>query len=238
MKKRIKKIIIGLLLTAVIAVMTVAAVYTLRGWRLYREALEQTPLSEAVSEIQNRASYTRLEELPPIYREALLAAEDHRFESHRGVDPIGILRAVWVDVTTWSLKEGGSTLTQQLAKNMYFPMDRRPERKIAEMFLALKLERDYGKETVLDLYINTVYYGNGYYCIYDAAKGFFGKEPSELSDYECTMLVGIPNAPSVYNPVDNPRLAEERHRQVLKKMVRFGALTEEQAEEILNEKDS
>lgn len=238
MKKIIKRVLFWALMALAAGVLIAGTVFAVQGYRLYRSALKEDPLAEKVAAIQNEASYVTMEELPEIYKDAVIAAEDHRFYSHCGVDLIGIARAIWVDLTTWSLREGGSTITQQLAKNLYFPQNNSPARKIAEMCMALKLERDYGKEVILDLYINSIYYGSGYYCIYDAAKGYFGKEPSALSDYECTLLAGIPNAPSVYDPTVNPDLAAQRHRQVLDKMVRNGYLTEEEAEGIFNEKEA
>lgn len=238
MKKIIKKILFWALVALAVAVVAAGAVFGIQGWRLYRSTLAEEPLEQKVAAIQSEASYVTMEELPDIFKDAVIAAEDHRYYSHKGVDPIGIARAIWVDISTWSLREGGSTITQQLAKNLYFPQNNSPARKIAEMLMALKLERDYGKEVVLDLYINSIYYGSGYYCIYDAAKGYFDKEPAALSDYECTLLAGIPNAPSVYDPTVNPELAAQRQEQVLKKMIRNGYLTDEEAEEIRHEKDT
>ncbi|MBQ8894988.1 MAG: transglycosylase domain-containing protein [Clostridia bacterium] len=235
--RKLKKVLFWALMTLLAALLVAGSVFLLQGYRLYKSALEEDPLAEKVAAIQSRASYVTMAELPAIYKDAVIAAEDHRYYAHKGVDPIGIARALWVDLTTWSLREGGSTITQQLAKNLYFPQNNSPARKIAEMFMAFKLERDYGKEVVLDLYINSIYYGSGYYCIYDAAQGYFDKEPAALTAYECTLLAGIPNAPSVYAPTVNPDLAAQRHGQVLDKMVRNGYLTQEEAEEIQNEKD-
>ncbi len=236
MKKTIKRTLFWVLMTLLVAVLSVGCIYTVEGYRMYREALEDCSLEQKVAELQGDAHYTRINQLPKIYKNAVIAAEDHRFYSHGGVDPVAILRAVWTDLRTWSLKEGGSTITQQLAKNFYFPQSRKLERKIAELFMARAIEKAYEKDEILDLYINCIYYGSGYYCIFDASIGYFGKAPEELSDYECTLLAGLPNAPSVYDPTVNPHLAIQRQAQVLEKMVRYGYLTEEQAEEIKNEK--
>lgn len=238
MKKRIKKALLWALMVLLAAVLITGVVFGIQGYRLYRAALQEKPLEQTVAAVQNKASYVTMAELPAIYKDAVIAAEDHRYYAHKGVDPIGIARAVWVDISTWSLREGGSTITQQLAKNLYFLQNNSPARKIAEMLMAIRLEQDYGKEVVLDLYINSIYYGSGYYCIYDAANGYFGKEPAELSAYECTLLAGLPNAPSVYDPTVNPHLAEQRQGQVLDKMVRNGYLTEQEAKEIRDEKGS
>ena len=129
--------------------------------------------------------------------------------------------------------EGGSTISQQLAKNLYFPQDNTLQRKIAEIFMAMKIEREYEKEDVLEFYVNGIYYGSGYYSIYDASKGSFGKEPKDMSDYECTLLVGIPNAPSVYSLDVRPDLAEQRQKKVVECMVDVEYITKEEGNLIL-----
>lgn len=123
--------------------------------------------------------------------------EDHRFEQHWGIDLIAIGRAAWNNLISWSLREGGSTITQQLAKNMYFTQEKSFIRKIAEMFMAFRLENTYTKDKILELYVNSIYFGDGYYCVRDASRGYFGKEPIDMTGYESTLLAGIPNAPSV-----------------------------------------
>lgn len=233
MKKRVGTVLLWILLFLAVAVVAVFSVYAIKGHQMYQKALEECPIEEKVAAIRFDASYTSLSELPEIYADAVLAAEDHRFYSHNGVDPISLLRAVWNNVRTFSLREGGSTITQQLVKNIYFTQERKLERKMAEVFMAWKLEKELEKDEILELYINSIYYGSGYYCVYDAAQGYFDKDPADLSDYECTLLAGLPNAPSVYDPTVNPDLAEQRRQQVLGKMVRYGFLTEAQAEEIL-----
>ena len=155
------------------------------------------------------------------------------FYDHGGVDPIAIGRAVWVNLRTGSLAEGGSTLTQQLAKNLYFTQEKKFSRKVAEVFVAWELERRYDKGEILELYINTIYYGEGYYGIYQASQGYFGKAPADMTDYECTLLAGVPNAPSVYAPTVNPDLAAQRQRQVVDSLVDAGYITAGRAEEIL-----
>lgn len=129
--------------------------------------------------------------------DAVVAVEDHRFEQHWGIDLIAIGRAAWNNLISWSLREGGSTITQQLAKNMYFTQEKSFIRKIAEMFMAFRLENTYTKDKILELYVNSIYFGDGYYCVRDASRGYFGKEPIDMTGYESTLLAGIPNAPSV-----------------------------------------
>ena len=169
-----------------------------------------------------------------MYKKAVVSVEDHRFYKHHGIDVIAIGRATLNDLRAFSFVEGGSTITQQLAKNQYFTQEKKMTRKIAETFLAFKLEKEYEKDEILELYINTIYFGNGYYGIKEASMGYFGKLPKDLTDSECIMLAGIPNAPSVYALTENPDLAKQRQKQVLAKMIRYKALTEEEAKNILN----
>mgnify|MGYP004563941913 FL=1 len=132
--------------------------------------------------------------------------------------------------------EGGSTISQQLAKNLYFPQDNTLERKIAEIFMAVDIEKHYDKQQVLEFYVNGIYYGSGYYCIYDAAGGYFQKKPIEMSDNECTLLAGIPNAPSVYSLDVRPDLAKQRQEKVVECMVEVKYITEDEGNRILNER--
>ena len=204
-----------------------------KGYDMYKEAIQETPLEEKVEEIKSKANYTKISELPQMYLDAVISVEDHRFYKHSGIDVIAIGRALINDIKAMDFVEGGSTITQQIAKNEYFTQEKRITRKIAEVFMAFEIEKKYSKNEILELYINTIYFGNGYYNIKDACKGYFGKSPNEMTDGECIMLAGIPNAPSVYNPKENPKLAKERQKQVADKMVEYGYITEEEEEEIL-----
>ena len=204
-----------------------------KGYRMYKGALAQTSLADKVDSIRAREDYTTFEELPPIYVEAVLSVEDHRFYSHPGIDPIAIGRAAFNDQKAMAFVECGSTVTQQLAKNLYFTQEKELTRKAAEMFMAFNLERNYSKEDILELYVNSIYFGNGYYSVAEASEGYFGKAPSEMTEYESTLLAGIPNAPSVYALTANPDLAAQRQRQVVDRMVTCGYYTEVQAQETL-----
>ena len=165
--------------------------------------------------------------------DAVVAVEDHRFEQHLGIDLIAIGRAAWNNLTSWSLREGGSTITQQLAKNMYFTQEKSFIRKIAEMFMAFRLESSYTKDEILELYVNSIYFGDGYYCVRDASQGYFGKDPIDMTDYESTLLAGIPNAPSVYSLTANPDLAEQRQQYVIQQMVKYGYISEGEGKKLL-----
>ena len=206
-----------------------------KGYDMYKEAIQETPLEEKVEEIKSKANYTKISELPQMYLDAVISVEDHRFYKHSGIDVIAIGRALINDIKAMDFVEGGSTITQQIAKNEYFTQEKRITRKIAEVFMAFEIEKKYSKNEILELYINTIYFGNGYYNIKDACEGYFGKSPNEMTEGECIMLAGIPNAPSVYNPKENPKLAKERQKQVADKMVEYGYLSKEKEDEILEE---
>lgn len=199
------------------------------GYQMYQQALDEQPVQQVLAQIENKPNYTELAELPQVYKNAVISTEDHRFYTHKGIDVIAIVRALWHDIQAGSMVEGGSTITQQLAKNQFFTQKKELTRKVAEVFMAREIERLYEKDKILELYINSIYYGEGYYSVYDASMGYFGKKPSELSDSEATLLVGIPNAPSVYAPTANAELGRQRQHQVLEDMVIWGYLTQEEA---------
>ena len=229
------KTIKRLLWLFLIIVVIVAGVQIKGGYDKYQQALADRPLNEVLEELQNKDNYTQYEDVPEIYYKALVAVEDRRFYKHNGFDIIGSARAIYNDIKAWELLEGGSTISQQLAKNLYFPQDNTLRRKIAEIFMAMKIEREYEKEDVLEFYVNGIYYGSGYYSIYDASIGYFDKEPKDMTDYECTLLVGIPNAPSVYSLNNRPDLAKQRQKKVIECMVEVEYITEDEGKEILGE---
>lgn len=229
--KIFKKVIIIVLLV----VISIGLLFIGNGYNMYKSAIEETSLNEKVEEIREKDNYTRLSELPQIYINAVISVEDHRFYTHPGIDIIAIGRAAINDIKAMSYVEGGSTITQQLAKNMYFTQEKKMVRKIAEVFMAFKIEGEYEKDEILELYINTAYFGNGYDTVKEASEGYFGKEPKDMTDGEAIMLAGIPNAPSVYNPIASPELAKQRQKQVADKMVKQGYLTEDEKNEILSE---
>lgn len=229
--KKFKKI----LLVLILIILSILAIYIGQGYKMYKNALDDKPLEEMVQEIRSQKSYTKISNIPDIYKDAVIAVEDHRYYDHKGIDIIAIGRALLNDIRARELVEGGSTITQQLAKNMYFTQDKTLTRKIAEVFMAKKIESNYNKEEILELYVNYIYYGSGYYDIKSASLGYFDKEPQDLTEGESIMLAGIPNAPSVYNPKVSPKLARERQKQVIDKMIKYGKLSEGKADEILSE---
>lgn len=206
-----------------------------KGYQSYKKAIQEVSILEKQKQIQEKEFYTSFKELPKIYLDAVIAVEDHRFYKHSGIDIIAITRAFLTDLKAMEFLEGGSTITQQLAKNMYFTQEKTITRKIAETFMAFKIEKTLTKEEILELYLNTSYFGDGYYTVKEASLGYFKKEPNEMTDYEATLLAGIPNAPSVYSPTNNLELSKQRQKQVIQKMIKYHYLTNEQANQILKE---
>lgn len=225
--KSIKLVIFCKLLKMMMGIgLLVFSVFMFKGYSDYKDALEKKPLAQAMEEITQKPSYVSLEQVPDIYKQALIAVEDHRFYDHMGVDMIATGRAIVNDIKAMDFVEGGSTITQQLAKNMYFTQEKTLERKAAEMLMALKIEREYSKEEILEAYINNIYYGEGYYSLREASLGYFGKEPWDMTDDECTLLVGVPNAPAVYAPSVDMEMARKRQQQVLSMMQQNEVLAE------------
>lgn len=220
-------------LAALILIVLVEVYFLARGFNLYREALEGTDLNEMAAAIRSSETYTPASELPDLYLQAVVAVEDHRFYAHPGFDVIATGRALVNDLKAGAIVEGGSTITQQLAKNQYFTQEQTIERKIAEVFMAFTMEQHFSKREILELYVNSIYFGDGYEGIGSASRGYFGKAPSALDADECTLLAGIPNAPSVYALSQNPDLARERQQEVLRKLVSYDYLDQGAAQHIV-----
>ena len=199
------------------------------GYGLYKNAVQEESLEETVAEIRRQENFTSLEEMPETYVQAVVSVEDHRFYDHFGLDLIAIGRAVVNDIKAGRYVEGGSTITQQLAKTLYFSQEKTMSRKAAEVFLALEIEQKYTKDEILELYVNSIYFGDGYYSVGEASEGYFGKPASEMNDYECTLLAGVPNAPSKYAPSKNLALAEKRQQKVISRMEACGYLNDQAA---------
>ena len=168
------------------------------------------------------------------YKDAVIAIEDHRFYEHFGFDFISFIRALTINLEKKELDQGASTITQQLAKNMYFSQEKKLVRKIAELFVAVDLEKKYSKDQILELYINNIYFGNGYYNIKEACNGYFSKDPIDISKYEATYLAGIPNAPSVLSSPKYSEEARKRQKLVLNAMVKYKKITQEEADSIFS----
>ena len=168
--------------------------------------------------------------MPPTVAEAFIAAEDRRFYQHDGVDGWGIARAIVTNVRQGAVREGASTITQQLARTVFLSQDRTITRKLKEAALAMKLERQLSKQQILEQYLNYVYLGSGAYGVADAAWIYYSKTPEQLTVPEAAMIAGLPPAPSIYSPLVNPDLAKERRSIVLDRMAQAGFISASEAE--------
>lgn len=223
------KIFRKILLILFILILVVGSLTFFIGFGYYSNTLKEKSLTQRVDEVTNKEHFVSYEGLPKDYINAVVAVEDHRYYDHGAVDFIGIARAMYSNIRNKEFSEGGSTITQQTTKNIIFNQDKTLIRKLGEFFGAHDLEKNYTKQEILALYANSSYFGDGYYCIYDASMGYYEKEPKDLTLAECAMLAGVPNAPSLYAPTVNMSLARKRQHHVLNKMVEYGYISEKEA---------
>lgn len=184
-----------------------------------------------VATVVSKKDYVTIDKIPDNLKQAIVSVEDNRFYSHHGFDIEGIARASLVNLQYGRIEEGASTITQQLVKNLFLSQDQTFDRKAEELLLALDMEARYSKDEILELYLNTIYFGSNYYGIRQASIGYFGKEPSRLILPEAAMIAGLPNAPSLYSPYVDFMMSKKRQIIVLDSMVRTGAITKETAED-------
>src|SRR3954447_19519246 len=171
----------------------------------------------------------KYDEIPPVLKNAILAVEDARFYDHMGIDPIRIIGAGIKNVTTGS-REGGSTLTQQLVKNLFLTKEQTLKRKFNEWLMALEVERYYTKQQILEMYVNHVFLGANSYGFEAASETYFGKPAKDLTVEEAALLAGIPKAPSEYSPTSHPDAARERRNVVIDQMAKYGFIDQGQAD--------
>ena len=225
------KLLRKLMALIVILILGCMAVIIYKGYEEYNQIVDQVAVEEKVEDIRSEESYINTNDISSNFLNAIVSVEDRRFKEHGGVDYIGLLRAVIYNITNKEFAQGGSTITQQLAKNMYFEYNSGVERKLPEMFIARYLEKKYSKEEILEMYVNIIYYGDGNYGINQASINYFGNKPSQLSLAEGSMLAGLPQAPSAYALSTNIQLAKSRQKMVLSSMVDNDIITKEELEE-------
>ncbi|MFA0743195.1 MAG: hypothetical protein DFNUSKGM_003329, partial [Candidatus Fervidibacter sacchari] len=172
-----------------------------------------------------------LSKIPKHLQWATIVAEDRKFYTHPGVDPKGIARAIWECIKARRYVQGGSTITMQLARNLYLSSEKTIRRKLKELLLAVRLERRFSKEELLELYLNTVCYGHGAYGVQAAAELYFGKDVSELTLPQAALLAALPKRPSDLSPFVNPNAAKRRRDYILDAMAEEGYITRSEAEE-------
>lgn len=233
-KKRhiVRRAVVVILLILLCVTGTAGAFFGIKGYGMYRDAISEMSIEERFEKVREKKDFTPYSELPEFYIDAVISVEDHRFREHSGIDLIAICRAAWTDIRAMSFVEGGSTITQQLAKNLLFTRKKTIERKAAEVFAVFDIEKKYTKEEIFEIYVNMAGFGGDYDSIYEAAKGYFNKELSELTEYEAAMLAGVPNAPSIYSPDVNRKRAGKRVGLVLDSMVKNKYITRSEAEQI------
>ena len=220
--KLFRKIILILFILLLVAFSIVFFI----GFSAYSSALKEKPLFDRVKEITSKENFVKFDDMSELYRNAVIAVEDLRYYDHGPVDYIAIARAIFTNIKNGELQEGGSTITQQVAKNIVFSQDQNWVRKLGEIFASFDLEKNYSKNEIFEIYVNSAYFGDGYYGIYDASQGYYEKNPKDLDLSEASMLAGVPNAPSVYSPNVNPDLAKKRQKHVIEKMKEYGYISE------------
>lgn len=177
----------------------------------------------------------KLSQVPKDLQNAFIATEDNRFYSHHGVDPIGIMRAIWVNIAHDGVAEGGSTITQQLARNAFLTQDRTLKRKIMEAMLAIRIEQYYTKQEILEMYLNQIYFGQGAYGVQAAAHVYFGKNVQDLDLAQSAMLAGLPQSPNYYSPLTNYKAGKARQAVVLGQMVKYDYIDQATADKAKDE---
>ena len=229
----LKRSLLTVLLVLLLLLLAAGGWFVYQGRQLYQSATSVTHIAAQYDTIRRQTPYAPNHQLPHTFVQAVICTEDEHFMTHKGIDPGAIFRALLYDLRTRSLAEGGSTLTQQLAKNALFTQEKRLTRKAAEAFAAIDMEKAYSKQQIFEMYANTIYFGNGCYGIEEAAEGYFGKTAAELTDAEAVYLAGLPNAPSAY--ASSPERALKRAQVVLKRMVKCRVFTQQQADEVAAE---
>lgn len=206
------------------------------AYKEYQSYSSQSALTSLVEQVEAKDTYVPYSELPNTLVRATVSIEDRRFFEHHGVDYKGLVRAFASQFSGNLLKSGGSTITQQLAKNLYGMYDSNFKWKTAEYFFAKELEGRYSKDEIFALYVNVINYGDGHTGIYEASYGYFGLAPEDLTDAQCTILAGIPQTPSKYQLTssENVQNAKERQKLVLEAMMDKKYLNQTQADEIYN----
>lgn len=188
-----------------------------------------------INQISRRVpNYTNINDIPNNLKNAVVATEDRRFYQHGAFDFISIGRALITDIKEGKFKEGGSTITQQLAKNLFLSNDKTIKRKFKEIFFTMELERRYTKDQILEMYLNVIYYGSNVYGVENASERYFNKSLKKLSLSECSMLAGIPQAPNDYNPEKHIDKAKKRQKIVLNAMVKSGFINKKVQENAWN----
>lgn len=195
-----KKLLFKMIIILLVIIIGFCGYYGYLGYQIYQDKIQEQSLSERVNQLKSKEDYVTLDQISPIYKEAVLESEDRRFYQHGPVDYYGLARAMLTNLTTFSFKEGGSTITQQLSKNLCLSFEKDLSRKFAEVFIARDLEKMYNKDEILEMYLNITYLGEGNYGIQAASQYYYHIDAIDLNKQQSDILVKTLKRPSVYNP--------------------------------------
>lgn len=195
-----KKLLFKMIIILLVIITGFCGYYGYLGYQIYQDKIQEQSLSERVNQLKSKEDYVTLDQISPIYKEAVLESEDRRFYQHGPVDYYGLARAMLTNFTTFSFKEGGSTITQQLSKNLCLSFEKDLSRKFAEVFIARDLEKMYSKDEILEMYLNITYLGEGNYGIQAASQYYYHIDAIDLNKQQSDILVKTLKRPSVYNP--------------------------------------
>jgi len=195
-----KKLLFKMIIILLVIITGFCGYYGYLGYQIYQDKIQEQSLSERVNQLKSKEDYVTLDQISPIYKEAVLESEDRRFYQHGPVDYYGLARAMLTNLTTFSFKEGGSTITQQLSKNLCLSFEKDLSRKFAEVFIARDLEKMYSKDEILEMYLNITYLGEGNYGIQAASQYYYHIDAINLNKQQSDILVKTLKRPSAYNP--------------------------------------
>lgn len=227
-KHPIRNVILSVIIIIFISVSIVCGLLLKQGYDLYKEKTLSYPIDTAFASIMDSEDFVEFDQLPRNYINAVISVEDHRFFYRNGIDVIAVTKALFENIIKGEVVRGGSTITQQVAKNIYFDMSQVLSRKLAEIFFVNDMESNYSKEDIFSIYVSIIYFGDGYYGIKDAAQGYLGKSVEELDLCEAALLAGLPQAPSSYQLSNHSEYTYQRYLQVLAAMVEYGHITQQQ----------
>ncbi len=231
MKKLLKNII-----TCIIVLIVAIGTYLfVDGYSLYKSVTSEIGVDEKIEELRSNQNYVTTDEISQDFLKGIVAVEDHRFYEHSGLDFISLGRAVISNLEAGEVVMGGSTITQQLAKNLFFTNEQKIQRKVAELFVVNKLEAKYSKEEILELYVNEIYYGDGYWGIKEATEGYFGKAANSINFDEAVLLAGLPQAPDYYALSKNYDGAKKRSEIVVSAMIKNSVISQDDLEQVYNQ---
>lgn len=233
--KFIQKLLSFILSIFLLILIVLGIILWIHGYFSYQSIVKKIPISYKIELIKSQNDYTPINEINQSFLDAIYSTEDRRFYKHGAIDVIGLLRAMKNNILQNRFSEGGSTITQQLAKNMYFSHERKLSRKLPEYFIAQELEKQLSKDEILELYVNVIYFGDGYYGIKQASEGYFQKSPDKLNLDEATLLAGLPNAPSLLALSSHYERAKIRQKEVLYSMLENGLITQEEIHSVLQQ---